>query len=75
MTKLTTAAQDRTLREVIEVADKGHRKWTCVSNYKPALALLALGYVKKDEARSDKYTMVLEPTVEGRAAITGQPSG
>jgi hypothetical protein len=66
-TKLSPA-QVRTLKEVINLRDKGFRKWTCVADYKPALALLALGYVKKDETWSDEYRMTLEPTDEGREA-------
>jgi hypothetical protein len=65
-----SSAQLRTLQEVIEVADKGFVMWSCVPDYKPAITLLKLGYVKKDDHRSDEnYRLVLEPTDEGRRAI------
>ena len=64
--KLTTA-QARTLREVIELYDKGFRKWSCGPDYKPAIALLKLGYVRKNQGLSDEnYRLVLEPTEDGR---------
>ena len=62
-----TPAQARTLREVIKVFDDGFRKWSCVPNYKPAIALLKLGSVKKNKSLSDEnYRLVLEPTEDGR---------
>ena len=67
-TKLTSA-QIRTLNEIIEIADKGTRKYYCIIDYKPAIILLKLGYVKKIEVLSDKYRMALLPTVEGRNLI------
>lgn len=69
-TKLTSA-QARSLREVIQVFDEGSRKWSCVAEYQPAVALLKLGYVKRDEKWSNEYRLVLEPTAEGRAAVKG----
>ena len=69
-TKLT-AAQARTLRDIIKITDEGSRRWSCVVEYKPAIALLALGYASKVESASDKYRMALEPTAEGRAAAAG----
>jgi hypothetical protein len=68
-TKLSVA-QVRTLREIIKLADEGGRRWGCVPEYKPAIALLALGYVKKNEWSSNSR-MILEPTAEGRAVLNG----
>lgn len=67
-TKLTSA-QVRTLNEIIKLADEGSRRYYCVVEYKPAQALLKLGYVKKVEGLGDEYRMALVPTVEGRAAV------
>ena len=67
-TKLTSA-QARTLQDIIKLADEGGRKWSCVAEYKPAVALLRLGYVTKDEKWSTEHRMILEPTAEGRAAV------
>jgi hypothetical protein len=69
-TKLSPA-QVRTLREIIKLADEGWRRWGCVTDYKPAITLLALGYVKKNEEWSSNSRMILEPTVEGRAVLNG----
>jgi DNA-binding MarR family transcriptional regulator len=71
ITKKLTTAQARTLQNIIKLTDAGFRKWSCVTNYKPAMALLALGYVKRVGDLASEYRMTLEPTAEGRAAAAG----
>ncbi len=63
MAKLTTA-QVRTLKEIAKHTNEGFRKFSCVSDYKPAQKLIELGLVKVDP-RSDKFTLYLTTTPEG----------
>ena len=64
MAKLT-AAQIRTLKEVVDTHVKGFRKFTCVTNYKPAQKLVELGLVRAGNVNFGNMT--LTPTPEGEA--------
>jgi hypothetical protein len=70
MAKLT-AAQVRTLKEIVDLHRKGFRKFSCVTNYKPATKLVELGLVKV--TNDDKFTLILVPTPEGEAEAVKHP--
>ena len=67
--KKLTPAQLKALQEIIQTTDAGFRSWSCVSDYKPALKLLELGYVSKTKSLAG-LLIVLVPTELGRSVAS-----